>query len=403
MPPPIGEVLCEFDAALAETPHSYERLIAAFRALKLPADVSAAELSHLLAVCYRILQLDSAEPPLDLTGDLEAWQIGHLAACARSDIEEVMYDRNAHTRAWIAERRAWFAAGDKETPEGLNDSQLPPALDIPWDKATAAQEIRPFLKAYEAYFDENPNFHFQLCWYVSRDGYPVFKQVVADWMAELAAKSLGTPGMAEAIAQAGRLYDKEERDETLSWVQCAGDVLSLLDHPHPMVAAASARYLGWLYDNSIDEEPGAARLADMLKDLAARPRYRAELCGAFVCGFDSACQGLYGLKADKRLEGAGFDLDRWVLDGLAPEKEEIYLPNAQALWFYVHEHYCADPAFVTKLIEADRAWIAMMCATELNEKVEGMDAVLTRLAKDSDPEIASGAQYHLMRYYAHGD
>jgi len=99
------------------------------------------------------------------------------------------------------------------------------------------------------------------------------------------------------------------------------------------------------------------------------------------------------------LEAAGFDLDQWVLDVLTFEKDTDYLPNAQALWFYVHEHYAADPAFATRLIDRDRAWIAMMCATELDEPVAGMRPVLERLAADLHPEIAHPARMHLDRYY----
>ena len=95
---------------------------------------------------------------------------------------------------------------------------------------------------------------------------------------------------------------------------------------------------------------------------------------------------------------AGFDLDGWVIDVLSAE-EETYLPNAQAFWFFVHEHYFARPDFVARLIAMGRAWVALMCATEARQAVDGMQPVLERLAAERDPEIARVARDHLDRFY----
>ncbi|XSG81441.1 MAG: hypothetical protein ACPW61_10190 [Methyloligella sp. ZOD6] len=123
------------------------------------------------------------------------------------------------------------------------------------------------------------------------------------------------------------------------------------------------------------------------------------VCGAFVHGLDTECYGLGSLASDERLRD--FDLDQWVVESLSLDEDEIYIPNAQALWFHVHEHYDCDPGFVTRLIDMDRAWIAMMCATERRERIEGMEPVLHRLAENPDPEIAAHAESHLARYYQH--
>ena len=167
-----------------------------------------------------------------------------------------------------------------------------------------------------------------------------------------------------------------------------------------MVAAGAARWLGALYGSDrFDADPNAPSLAAMLERLRTHPNHRVAVAGGFVCGYDIMLDGLSAFATHKALKAAGFDLDQWVLDVLAFEKDTAYLPNAQALWFYVHEHYAADPAFATRLIEMGRAWIAMMCATEIDEPVTGMRPVLERLAADPDPEIARPARMHLDRYY----
>ena len=143
--------------------------------------------------------------------------------------------------------------------------------------------------------------------------------------------------------------------------------------------------------------PGEASWNSLLTRLAAWPRNRVAIAGGFIKGFDSELEGLYTLESDETLEA--FDLDAWVLECLSAEKSPPYLPNAQALWFYVHEYYAARPAFVARLIDADRAWIAMMCATEIDGRVAGMRPVLERLVRDPDPDISAHARRQLERFY----
>ncbi|MGE3246844.1 MAG: hypothetical protein AB7J19_11015, partial [Beijerinckiaceae bacterium] len=59
-----------------------------------------------------------------------------------------------------------------------------------------------------------------------------------------------------------------------------------------------------------------------------------------------------------------------------------------------------NPAAVMRMIDMGRDWIAMMCATEANEKVVGMDAPLRRLAESEDEEISVPAKWQLEHYYA---
>ena len=65
-----------------------------------------------------------------------------------------------------------------------------------------------------------------------------------------------------------------------------------------------------------------------------------------------------------------------------------------------HEHYCTDPGFAMKLIDIGRAWVALMCATELHEPVDGMRAVLERLVAEGwGQDWARIARRHLTDVY----
>jgi hypothetical protein len=312
-----------------------------------------------------------------------------------------MFDRDATTRRWIEDFRARYRERGEAIPQDLNDSLLPAALNIPLDLTTARKQIRPFLQRYEEYVAREPSSHFKLCWDVTRDGYPVFQKIIAEWMSELEARNLGVAETAKAIAKANDLYEMADGPAEISWAECKSEILPLLDHPHAMVAAGAARYLGALMaQDCFRGYADAPNLVGWLERLRIHENHRAAVAGGFVCGFDTDSEGLHALTSDQSVSGAAFDIDQWTLDILEQEKQDTYLPNAQAFWFYVHEYYATDAAFADRLIWMDRAWIAMACATEMCERVTGMKPVLERLAKDSDPEIAEPAKAHLAQYYA---
>ncbi|WP_141693986.1 hypothetical protein [Methyloligella halotolerans] len=394
----IEQALKELEAGL--TPPDYERLITAFRSLQIPGDVDSGTLKRVYRLCFRILGLAPGEPPLDSEHHIEPWQTGHLEACAASAIEESLFDRNAQTRRWIREREERYRVEGKPTPAGFGDQNLPPELHIPWDLETAREEIAPFLAAYERNLAQDPGVHFKLCYDVMSDGYPVFRTVFGDWMDALEQRGLGHPGMRMAIEKSVELDALANEPEPISWQECEAELLPLLDHAHPMIAAGAARYLGALFAEApFPDDEKAPGLPEFLEDLAQRSEHRRSLCGAFIRGLDTECRGLGTLATDPRLQA--FDLDEWVVEVLSLDEEEPFLPNVQAFWFYVHEYYDTDPGFITRLIEMDRAWIAMMCATESPSRIEGMEPVLHRLAENPDPEIAAHAESHLARHYSH--
>ena len=393
---PIAEILARFEAVLAEPRPAYDLLVGAFGELVIPSGVTAEELTRLYSICYRLSGTAEGGPVVDLH-HLEDWQAGHLSHVALDVVGRTLYDRDASTRGWIARSRARFVERGEEIPEGLDDSQLPPRLDIPFDLPAATERIAPLLRRYEEDMVEAPACHFKLCWDVARDGYPVFRDVIARWSKGLDARGLGFSGTAAAVATARILADRADDPEPVSWADCHRDVFPMLENQHPMVAAGAAVWLGALCGDGLLSDPEAPDLASLLTRLAAWPRNRVAIAGGFIKGFDSELEGLYALESDETLEA--FDLDAWVLECLSAEKSPPYLPNAQALWFYVHEYYAARPAFVARLIDADRAWIAMMCATEIDGRVAGMRPVLERLVRDPDPDISAHARRQLERFY----
>lgn len=400
MAKPLSDWLEQLEIELERHPADYKTLTDALSDLEVSTNVTSPDLTRLYAACFRVLGIAAGGPPVDLKSVMSERQAAFVSGWAGDIVERTMYDSDASTRAWIARSRERFRARGGEIPDDLNADHLPPRLEIPWDVATASERIRPFFERFESLLAQAPTSHFWLCWQVARDGYPVFRRVMARWLASLDTRGIGMPGTVVALDQAIELYDKSDDVVAISWAECERDVLPLLDDPHPMVAAGAARYLGALYaDGCFNEEPQAPKLVEILARLARHSNRCAAVCGSFVCGFDTMCEGLAVLRGDVTPPAAEFDLDRWVIDVLTADDSREYLPNAQSFWFYVHEYYAAKPKFVMRLIDIDRAWVAMMCATDIDKRIKGMRPVLERLAASPDPEIAEPAQAHMARLY----
>jgi hypothetical protein len=371
----------------------------AFRSLEIPTGVTDAQLSRVLAVCCRVLDGDAN--PADRDMALE--QGNHLTSCALDQVMRILRDPDAHTRAWIAMMQGRFRARGESVPEDLNADRLPPPFEVPWDGATAEECLKPFLRHIERVLADDPTAHFWMGWDVARGGRDVFRPIIADWLRNLDCRGIGMAGTADAIERALHLFACAEA-ETASppaWADVEREIVPLLTHRHPMIAAGAARHLGTLFaDEAFRAASSTPSIVDLLEQVRTLEGHREAVAGAFVCGFDQGSEGLNVLASDEVLTAAGFDLVGWVLDILAYGEEPPYLPNAQALWFYVHEHYCTDPGFAMRLIDIGRAWLALMCATELHEPVDGMRTVLERLvAEGADQDWALIARRHLTDVY----
>lgn len=396
--------LARFEAVLSQRPLSYDALLAVIRDLDVPSDVDDDALTRYFACCYRILDLNGDGFGTALLSDVGPEGADHIEACASEMVRQALYDRVASNRAWVEERIAWFRERGKKVPKAYLENDLPPALNIPWDLSTARARLEPLLNHWESRIRDYPTAHFDLCWRVRQEGYPVFREIIGEWMRALEAEGVGEPNTIAAFETADELLKKADGDELLSWEEGERDVVPLLDDPHPMVVAGAARYLGALYTcerfTEAPEAPDAPDLIAMLTRLSTLPRYSAIACGGFICGFDTDCSGLYSLASDARVKESGFDIHDWILALVERDDYEPYLPNAQALWFYIHEFYDCDPEMVTKFLDRDRAWLALMCATEAPKKIDGMEAVLKRLANGDDAHCAGVAKAHLQAYYS---
>jgi hypothetical protein len=395
----LEAVLDRLDTALAARPIQYHPLMDAFRSLTIPNGVTDAQLSRVLAVCCHVLDGDANPMDRGLTFE----QGNHLTSCALDQAMRILRDPDAHTRAWIAMMQDRFRAREEAVPEDLNADRLPPPFEVPWDRATAEERLKPFLRHIETILADKPAAHFRIGWDVARGGRDVFRPIITEWLRGLDRHGIGMAGTADAIERALDLAARAEAAGTspANWAHVDREIMPLLTHPHPMIAAGAARYLGALFaDETFRAAASTPSIVDLVEQLRTLERHRAAVAGAFVCGFDWGAEGLNALASDDDLTAAGFDLDGWILDIFANGEEPPYLPNAQALWFYVHEHYCTDPGFAMKLIDIGRGWVALMCATELHEPVDGMRAVLERLvAEGSDQDWVRIARRHLTDVY----
>lgn len=395
----LDAVLDQFDTALASRSLQYRSLMDAFGSLEIPTGVTDAQLSRVLSVCCRVL--DSCANPTG--GDLVLEQCEQLTFCARDQAMRILRDPSAHNRAWITMMQGRYRARGEAVPADLSANGLPPTFEIPWDHATAEQRLKPFLRHIETVLADEPTAHFKIAWDVARGGREIFRTIIADWLRSLDRRGIGMAGTADAVERALDLYARAEGDGKLpaSWADVEHEIVSLLTHPHPMIAAGAARCLGTLFsDEAFRAAASTPSITDLLDRLRTLEGHRAAVAGAFVCGFDQYMEGLNALASEDVLTAAGFDLDGWVLDIFAHGEDPPYLPNAQALWFYVHEHYCTNAGFAMRLIDIGRARVALMCATELHEPVDGMRAVLERLvAEGSDQDWVRIARRHLTNVY----
>lgn len=395
----LSDVLRDFERALAVPQPSYAALIGGFRALKVEGRVSDTDLRRVYALCFRVLGLaeDTIGPGADLSG-MAGWQADHLRACASDQINRTLYDRNADGRHSLETTMATARPELKAELEGIY-AEYPKMLRIPWSENDATAQLRPYLAALENQLRQEPLAHLDLCSKVARCGHPVFRVVISDWLDHLEAAGIGMSGTADAIARAQAVLrpDLSEAEARAMGAQ----MLDLLDHPHPMVAASAAKVLGLLTPKEgLELGPGLPLLDQLLIRLAAHPVWPRSLSGGFLDVPDM--NGLAQLAGNAALTAAGFDLKTWVLrvlDAQGGPLDDIHLPEGLTFWFHLHEYFCFDVAFIETMLKRGHAWIAMMCATEMREEVAGMRPVLMRLARHPDPEVAEAARGHLARHY----
>ena len=353
----------------------------------------AADIRRMVAHCLCALGLGADPAPLIADVDVKRSLDWAAAAC----MEALLIDRHAASRWFVANAVDRQRSLGADLYEGGPEAPYP-LPHVPLDLSEAKTLIAPYLTQYAAQLDTNPLAHIKLCWDVFDAPVPPFDKVFHDWLADLDADR-GTQDL-QSIERAMALASLAKRgSQRLSVKNCEDRLWPQLFDPHPLVAAAAARFLGDIYGDEEERLFGgtAKPLAEVMNLIATFPRHRRYVAGGFLNGFGGDMEPYTELRAHPALEG--YDLADWTLKVLSDHTPEAYLPAAQSLWFYVHEHYCFDPAFITRMIDAGHLWEALMTATEMHEAVEGMKPVLIRLAACKEEGIARAAQAWIDRHY----
>lgn len=76
------DAVARFAASLDARPLDYDGLLAAFRAIDVPASPDAATLTRLFDCCYQILDFSNTGFEKILIDDVGVRRAGHLQACA---------------------------------------------------------------------------------------------------------------------------------------------------------------------------------------------------------------------------------------------------------------------------------------------------------------------------------
>jgi hypothetical protein len=324
---------------------------------------------------------------------------GHLRSlewAIQACFDSVLFDQSNSSRDYVQRSVTRQLGIGRPLSEGGPTAPLPLMhIAVPLERAKVM--VAPYLNHLEALLDKDPYAHVGLCWKVFENPVPPFHSVFDQWLADLDARR-GTCDQSMIRRAMALVTLAEEGRQRLSWSHCETYLIPQLMDPQPLVAAAAARYLGMLYGEA--EEMFAFSqpqpIAMMLEQIAKLPANRRVVAGGFLNGYD--CLGPFAaLRENASL--VGFDFEGWVLDVLDQRGAEPYLPSAQSFWFYMHEEFCFKPAFIDRMIDASHHWEALMTATEMQERVEGMQPVLVRLAACAEPSIAKSALICLEQHY----
>lgn len=157
----------------------------------------------------------------------------------------------------------------------------------------------------------------------------------------------------------------------------------LLDDPSDYVRACAAQLLGATSDE--DTVPTQAALFEMIgqKEIA-----RPGVAGPFWS------EQYYSPFDTNHIGG-------WMM-GLLEQRQGAVpadLPTND-IDFFLHEICSYAPAMMQRMIRSGFVELALMTATEMHERVEGVQPILEQLAEHEDARIASAAKLHLARHYA---
>lgn len=394
---PFHAALSRVDAAMvAGDP---DRLDAAMQGFRDVPTVRTTRAALLLAfdLVGRMLEASRTREPAAF-GEV---RLTMLAAVARDLVERLVTDVGGDRREFVQNGINRALARVRLKERGI-DAPIP-RPHRPLDHDEAAELLDPFFRSVEAEIEEDPYAHLPLVWKVLLHPVTPFDTLFAQWLERLDRDGIGTGDNLPSIRRAMALSAlAENRKQRVNGETVKDALLPQLRDTHPMVAACAARYLGVVYSDpgffvTRGTPPG---LSEVLGVIASLPGLRRPVAGGFLMGYSDYADPFYQLKSDPALDGC--DVDDWVLEVLADNAAEPYLPGTQAFWFQIHESYCTDIPFITRLIDAGHLDVALMTATEIGARVDGMRDVLERLATCGEPETEMQASQFLTRVWSDG-
>jgi hypothetical protein len=163
--------------------------------------------------------------------------------------------------------------------------------------------------------------------------------------------------------------------------------IGLLDDPSDYVRGCAAYLLG----NACDEEtePDQDTLFALI---GSKERERPGIAGPFFTP-------QYHDTDDDTRQG----VTHWMLNlleqrtGTAPPLPVMPFNDIE---FYLHEICCFSPEYMWRMLRGGHTALALMTATEIADRVDGVEPVLRELAQHTDPRIAAAASRHLAAHYS---
>jgi hypothetical protein len=206
-----------------------------------------------------------------------------------------------------------------------------------------------------------------------------FRTPLLAWLDDLAGRRLGgvDPGLIAGTRMLVRGHEADVDARLREWV-------GLLDHPSDYVRCCAAKLLGdYSHDETVPTEEA------LMKIISAEELVRPGVAGPFWSTRH------HSMDDDRQTPAL------WMLDllerrqGLAP----VDMPFND-IDFYLHELCCCSPEHMWRMLRGGYDELALETATEISERVDGVQPVLEALAANANPAIARRAARHLAAHYS---
>ncbi|MFV0477022.1 MAG: hypothetical protein ACK5ME_04200 [Parahaliea sp.] len=351
---------------LSQPPVDYPALQAYLEQLVLPQDPSKEVLSRLLAALYPLVL---KEAPLYNADNRSAWAVYWAA---NRCFEQILYP-----------------------------GKYGCALQVPYCAEEAAIALQPYFEWVTTCLEEDACAYLSVAWALLNEGAHSFKQAAFSWFKQLEMKGLVEPHFDRHMAQAlewtrfmsvmdPTAIVREDFEQWLLW----------LDHDNVILRNVAAQCIGTTYSEwpvEVLDFHGntVVPMVEMMTQLYRWQVAGRQVVGGFIHGCCINMGGFHELETHPLLLTAGFDVKAWALaTALDSPEHEPYVPGTQAFWFYLHEYFDFDADSVSQLIDGERYWLALMCATESLDygSLDIMRPLLARLVAEAPSAIAEQAQ-----------